>query len=49
MEYEIEAELVHEFVSNRSKGFAYPPIIASGNNANVLHYLENNKACNDGD
>jgi len=48
-EYEIEAELVHEFISNRSKGFAYPPIIAAGNNANVLHYLENNKQCKDGD
>lgn len=48
-EYEIEAELLHEFVRNRSKGFAYPPIIASGNNANVLHYLENNRQCQDGD
>jgi Xaa-Pro aminopeptidase len=48
-EHEIEAELIHEFIRNRSKGFAYPPIIASGNNANVLHYLENNKACKDGD
>src|SRR5690606_40525265 len=37
-EYEIEAELIHEFIRNRSKGFAYTPIIASGNNANVLHY-----------
>ena len=36
-EYEIEAELAHEFIRNRSKGFAYTPIIASGNNANVLH------------
>lgn len=48
-EYEIEAELIHEFIRNRSKGFAYPPIIAAGNNANVLHYLENNKQCKDGD
>ncbi|HZJ21559.1 MAG TPA: aminopeptidase P family protein [Pricia sp.] len=48
-EYEIEAELLHQFVRNRSKGFAYPPIIAAGNNANVLHYLENNKQCQDGD
>lgn len=48
-EHEIEAELIHEFIRNRSKGFAYPPIIAAGNNANVLHYLENNKACKDGD
>ena len=48
-EYEIEAELLHEFVRNRSKGFAYTPIIASGNNANVLHYIENNKQCKDRD
>lgn len=48
-EYEIEAELVHEFIKNRSKGFAYTPIIASGNNANVLHYIENNQKCNAGD
>ncbi|BDC99599.1 aminopeptidase P family protein [Persicobacter psychrovividus] len=49
MEYEIEAEYVHEFMRNRSAGFAYVPIIASGYNACVLHYLENNKVCNDGD
>ncbi len=49
MEYEIEAELVHEFVRNRSRGFAYGPIIASGFNACVLHYVENNKSCKDGD
>ena len=48
-EYEIEAELLHEFVRNRSKGFAYTPIIASGNNANVLHYIENNQQCKDGE
>lgn len=48
-EYEIEAELIHEFVRNRSKGFAYTPIIAAGNNANVLHYIENNQQCKDGD
>lgn len=48
-EYEIEAELLHEFVRNRSKGFAYTPIIASGNNANVLHYIENNQQCKSGD
>ncbi|PIB28775.1 X-Pro aminopeptidase [Maribacter sp. 4U21] len=48
-EYEIEAELLHEFIRNRSKGFAYSPIIASGNNANVLHYLENNQQCQSGD
>jgi Xaa-Pro aminopeptidase len=48
-EYEIEAELLPEFVRNRSKGFAYTPIIASGANANVLHYLENNQQCQAGD
>ncbi len=48
-EYEIEAELMHEFLRNRSKGFAYTPIIASGNNANVLHYIANNMQCKDGD
>ncbi|TXC78990.1 aminopeptidase P N-terminal domain-containing protein [Luteibaculum oceani] len=49
MEYEIEAELMHEFLRNRSRGFAYTPIIASGANACVLHYIENKGACNDGD
>ena len=49
MEYEIEAELMHEFLINRSKGFAYTPIIASGKAACVLHYIENNKPCKDGD
>jgi Xaa-Pro aminopeptidase len=49
MEYELEAEYLHEFIRNRSRGFAYTPIIASGNNANVLHYIENNQACMDGD
>ena len=48
-EYEIEAEYVHEFIRNRSRGFAYPPIIASGANACVLHYLDNNQPCKDGD
>ncbi len=48
-EYEIEAEYLHEFVRNRSKGFAYTPIIASGSNANVLHYIQNNLQCKDGD
>jgi Xaa-Pro aminopeptidase len=48
-EYEIEAEFMHEFLRNRSKKFAYTPIVASGNNANVLHYIENNKQCKTGD
>ena len=49
MEYEIEAEFAHEFLMNRSRGFAYEPIIASGFNACVLHYIENNKECRAGD
>ena len=48
-EYEIEAEYIYEFTKNRSNGFAYTPIIASGYNACVLHYVENNKICKDGD
>ncbi|MCB0401126.1 MAG: aminopeptidase P N-terminal domain-containing protein [Flavobacteriales bacterium] len=49
MEYEIEAEFMHEFLRNRSKGFAYEPIIASGYNACVLHYVQNNMECKAGD
>jgi Xaa-Pro aminopeptidase len=48
-EYEIEAEFMHEFLRNRSRKFAYTPIVASGNNANVLHYIENNQQCKGGD
>ncbi|MFK8045738.1 MAG: aminopeptidase P N-terminal domain-containing protein [Crocinitomicaceae bacterium] len=48
-EYEIEAELLHEFIKNRSKGWAYTPIVGSGPSACVLHYIENNKVCNNGD
>lgn len=48
-EYEIEAELIHEFMRNRSQGFAYTPIVASGPSACVLHYIENNQQCKDGD
>lgn len=48
-EFEIEAEYMHEFLKNRSKGFAYTPIIASGYSACVLHYIENNKQCKAGD
>lgn len=48
-EYEIEAELAHEFLRKRSNGFAYTPIVASGKNACVLHYIENNQQCQDGD
>lgn len=48
-EYEIEAEFIHEFLRNGSRGFAYEPIIASGANSCVLHYVENNKVCKAGD
>jgi Xaa-Pro aminopeptidase len=48
-EWEIEAEYLHEFVRNKSRGFAYSPIIGSGKNACVLHYLENQEVCGDGD
>ncbi|MEM6280002.1 MAG: aminopeptidase P family protein [Verrucomicrobiota bacterium] len=48
-EYEVEAEFLHEFMRQGSRGFAYEPIVASGNNANVLHYLSNDQICEDGD
>lgn len=48
-EFEIQAEFIHEFIRNRSEGFAYTPIIASGFNACVLHYIDNNQVCKDGD
>ena len=49
MEYEVEAEFIHEFMKHGSRGFAYEPIVASGKNACVLHYLKNDQPCNDGD
>lgn len=49
MEYEIEAEIIHEFIKQRATGHAYMPIIAAGNNANILHYTDNNQACKDGE
>ena len=48
-EYEIEAEVSHEFLRQRATGHAYNPIIASGKNAIVLHYVDNNQVCKDGD
>lgn len=48
-EYEIEAEYIHEFIRNRSNGFSYQPIIASGKSACTLHYIANNQICKDGD
>jgi Xaa-Pro aminopeptidase len=49
MEYELEAEITHEFLMNRSRGHAYQPIIAGGANACVLHYIDNNDKLKDGD
>lgn len=49
MEYEIEAEITHEFLRNRATKHAYDCIIASGDSARVLHYVENNRECKDGD
>jgi Xaa-Pro aminopeptidase len=48
-EFEIEAEITHEFLRQRSSGPAYPSIIASGKDACVLHYVSNNKVCQEGD
>lgn len=48
-EYEIEAEIIHEFIRRRGTGHAYPPIVASGKNACTLHYVDNNQRCADGD
>ena len=49
MEYEIDAEITHSFLSQRATGPAYGSIIASGDNARILHYVENNKECKDGE
>jgi len=49
MEYEIEAEILHSFLSQRATGQAYGSIIASGDNARILHYVENNQECKEGD
>ncbi len=49
MEYEIEAEIVHEFLRNRAKGEAYNSIIASGDRARTLHYISNNEECKEGE
>jgi Xaa-Pro aminopeptidase len=48
-EWEIEAELLHEFVRRGSRGFAYTPIIGSGGSSCVLHYVVNDQICRDGD
>ncbi len=49
MEYEIEAELIHEYIRNAANGHSFHPIVASGASACVLHYVENNRPCKDGD
>jgi len=48
-EYEVEADITHEFIRNRATGHAYTPIIAGGGNACVLHYTDNNQELKDGD
>ena len=48
-EHIVEADIIHEFLINRATGAAYDPIVASGDNACVLHYIENNQTCNDGE
>ncbi len=49
MEYEVEAELIHEYIRNAATGHSFHPIVASGESACVLHYVDNNKPCKDGD
>lgn len=49
MEYEVEAELIHEYIRNAATGHSFHPIVASGESACVLHYVENNRPCKDGD
>lgn len=49
MEHEIEAEITHEFIRNRAPRHAYDPIIASGDRARVLHYIDNNQECRSGE
>ncbi len=48
-EYEVEAEVIHEYLSNKANGHSFHPIVASGKNGCVLHYVENNQQCKDGD
>ncbi len=48
-EYEIEAEVIHEYIRNRANGHSFHPIVASGKNSCILHYVDNNQQCKDGD
>jgi Xaa-Pro aminopeptidase len=49
MEYEIEAEILHSFLSQRASGEAYSSIVASGDRARTLHYISNDQECKDGE
>ena len=49
MEYEIEAEIFHSFLSQRASGEAYGSIVACGDRARTLHYVSNNQECRDGE
>jgi Xaa-Pro aminopeptidase len=49
LEHEIEAEITHEFIRNRAPRHAYDPIVASGDRARVLHYIDNNHECKSGE
>jgi Xaa-Pro aminopeptidase len=49
MEYEVEAEIFHEFLRSRASGEAYGSIIASGDRARILHYVSNNQECKEGE
>ncbi|MCC6684978.1 MAG: M24 family metallopeptidase, partial [Bacteroidia bacterium] len=48
-EYEIEAEIIHEFIRNRATGHSFQPIVASGGRACILHYVDNNQQCKEGE
>ncbi|MGE5382271.1 MAG: aminopeptidase P N-terminal domain-containing protein [Omnitrophica WOR_2 bacterium] len=48
MEYEVEAEITHEYIRNGASGHSYPPIVAAGVNNNILHYNQNDQICEDG-
>ena len=49
MEYEVEANITYEYIRNGAQGHAYAPIVASGANACILHYEENDQECKNGD
>lgn len=49
MEYQVEAEIIGEFIRQGARGHAYDPIVASGKNALVLHYIQNHSSCKEGE